>query len=71
MKTLLIEEQARALIRFAAVNGRTWKSKLRDCWMTGNYDCAMSGDAFWLHQVRNQFGPTWLVNFKLSQYQPK
>lgn len=56
-------EQLQALRCFAERNGRTWKSKLSQCWMTGQYpdNCDVSA----LLQVRNQFGPSWLVRFKL------
>lgn len=58
-------EQLNALCIFAASRGRTWKSKLNDCWMTGSYGFA--DDSMNLQQVRNSFGPSWLVKFRLPQ----
>ena len=59
-------QQTEALTRFANKNGRTWKRKLNDAWITGDYHLATSGDSGWLQQVRNQFGPSWLVRYKLE-----
>lgn len=61
----LSAEQLNALRCFAAQYGRRWKSELRDCWMTGNYpsDC----DSAALQNVRNAFGPSWLVRFRLPE----
>ena len=52
------QEQVDALREYAAENGRAWKSKLNHEWMTGQ----QSGI---LQQIRNQFGPSWLIRFKL------
>ena len=58
----------RSLKLFADANGRTWKSKLRDLWMNGQYwDAELGGaDSSHLQQIRNQFGPRWLVRFRFS-----
>jgi hypothetical protein len=63
------QEQLAALTRFATKYGRTWKSKLGDVWMDGNYHGTMfsGSDAYHLQQIRNQFGPSWLVNFRLPK----
>lgn len=53
-------EQLAALSAYAAEHGRTWKSQLNDDWMNGR----ASGP---LQQVRNQFGPSWLVRFRLPK----
>lgn len=53
------QTQIEALKAYAAKNGRTWKSKLLNDWMTGR----SSGE---LQHVRNCFGPTWLTKFKLA-----
>jgi len=58
------DEQKAALAKFAAANGRTWKQALGHCWMTGIY--SRSDDAGYLQQVRNQFGPSWLMRYKLT-----
>lgn len=65
-------EQLEALRTFAAANGRNWKSNLRQAWMTGIYDeYAGTGRRDLLQQVRNAFGPTWLVRFRLPDPQCK
>lgn len=60
-------EQMEALRAFASTHGRNWKSVLRDSWMSGIYptDC----DSASLQQVRNAFGPSWLVRFRLPDPQ--
>jgi len=61
-------KQIQALATFAAANGRTWKSALRHCWETGlygHYNGTERSDL--LQQVRNQFGPSWLVRFSLKK----
>ena len=60
-------EQFIALRTFADANGRSWKSKLNIAWSTGRYD-DFSGteDYSSLQQVRNTFGPSWLVKFSFS-----
>lgn len=57
-------EQLIALAAFATANGRTWKSALRHCWETGDYNGFEASN--FLQQLRNEFGPTWLVNHKLD-----
>lgn len=37
MKTLNIKDLAIALNAFRSIEGRKWKSKLRDAWATGNW----------------------------------
>lgn len=51
--------QLKALLDFARENGRGWKAKLDEVWMKA------SGGPL-LQQVRNQFGPSWLVAVKLA-----
>lgn len=59
-------DQLNALKMFAEANGRTWKSELRRLWANGAYNYAVLGgaDPALLQQVRNSFGPSWLVRFK-------
>jgi len=59
------QKQLAALQQFANTNGRTWKSALRHAWETGDYppDCYVEH----LQQVRNTFGPSWLVRFTLPR----
>jgi hypothetical protein len=61
-------EQIEALHRFAAANGRRWKSELSTVWMNGAYNYAVLGgaDPGLLQQIRNTFGPSWLVRFRLK-----
>lgn len=61
----LTTEQTIALIEWSKFCGRTWKSELRIAWMNGDYQgFANSGP---LQQIRNTFGPSWLVNLKLDK----
>lgn len=57
------QEQLAAIRQFARSMGRTWKAELREAWMSGNYP---DGDTALLQQIRNSFGPAWLVKFKLE-----
>ena len=57
MKHTPSTEQIAALRQYALDNGRYWKSQLNDDWMNGR----ASGE---LQQVRNEFGPSWLIKFK-------
>ncbi len=59
-------EQIAALKQFAKENGRYWKSALRESWMNGIY-CTQADTAA-LQQVRNSFGPSWLVRFNPKSY---
>lgn len=52
-------EQLAALRQYAGEHGRTWKSALLDDWANGR----TTGP---LHQVRNTFGPRWLMIFDLK-----
>jgi hypothetical protein len=65
-------EQLDALGNFAANEGRTWKAALRHAWETGDYPTG--SDSASLQQVRNAFGPGWLIGFKVrpvgSKYAP-
>ena len=57
--------QLQALKTFAAENGRSWKAALREAWLTGNYPAG--SDSASLQQVRNTFGPSWLVKFSIQE----
>jgi hypothetical protein len=54
------QEQLEALRSYANAHGRQWKSNLLSDWEHGR----TVGE---LQQVRNQFGPSWLVKFKLNR----
>ncbi len=59
--------EAQALRIFANANGRAWKSKLNIAWSTGRYDDYPGTGAYGaLQQVRNTFGPSWLVRFRFA-----
>lgn len=58
----LTTEQAEALKRFAAANGRYWKGELSTLWATGRD--ASQPDGALLRQIRNNLGPTWLYTQK-------
>lgn len=53
-------EQMKALREFAAKNGRNWKSELNRLWFSG-------GTYGYLQQIRNEFGPRWLMNLRLGK----
>jgi len=63
--TPLTAEQLSALQRFAARNGRTWKSALQRLWETGADD--RDPDGPFLRRIRSEFGPAWLTRFRLPQ----
>ena len=66
---MLSQEQIDALKEFAEANGRSWKSKLNHCWMTGLYRMYNgTGKSHVLQGIRNQFGPTWLSRFSLKGF---
>lgn len=54
-------EERAALIQFAEENGRTWKSKLRHAWETGQASAP-------LQSLRNAsyFGPRGLIRCRLT-----
>jgi hypothetical protein len=60
----LTAQQLAAVRQVAKYYGRTWKQSLREAWMTGQYGSYM--DAPVLQQIRNSFGPSWLVRFRLA-----
>jgi hypothetical protein len=63
----LSTEQLNALRTFANANGRNWKSSLNDAWSTGRYrNYNGTDDEGSLQQVRNTFGPSWLVKFSFD-----
>lgn len=58
-------EQLAALLSWARLNGRYWKSKLGDAWMKAGVN--VHGYNPYLQQVRNDFGPSWLQCVTLKQ----
>lgn len=61
-------EQIIALQRYALKYGRTWKSKLSAAWANGGDEREPDGGL--LRQVRNTFGPSWLMAFKFPEDLP-
>jgi hypothetical protein len=60
MKRELTPEQLTALQAYAASHGRTWKAQLNYEWQSGTAHGP-------LQQIRNSFGPSWLIRFKLPK----
>lgn len=68
MVRVLSAEQLRALQAFAKANGPRWRLALNDAWMTGRYDRYNgTDDEGSLQQIRNAFGPSWLVTFSFKK----
>jgi hypothetical protein len=59
------EKQINAVITWADRMGRFWRRELRGAWMDGNYQ-GNSDISHLLQQVRNEFGPEWLIKFSLK-----
>ncbi|TMV76758.1 hypothetical protein FGG78_27985 [Thioclava sp. BHET1] len=57
--TDLTPDQLSALRDFARKNGRQWKSRLQERWMTASAEPT-------LHQLRNTHGPSWLRGYRLD-----
>ena len=65
---MLTRDQLEALRTWAKHYGRTWKSSLRHAWFDGDYETFQySATSAYLQQVRNTFGPSWLVRFVLPK----
>jgi hypothetical protein len=60
----LTEAEVSSLERFAKLHGRCWKQELRLAWMNG---WGQGQNEPHLQQLRNEFGPTWLNNLRLSK----
>jgi hypothetical protein len=58
-----LAERVSAIRQWAKLHGRTWKSKLRDAWISGDYGDFEESNL--LQQIRNAYGPSWLDRFKL------
>jgi hypothetical protein len=75
-KLTLSPAQHEALVAFSMANGRDWKFKLNTAWMNGRYRDYPLGHRLTadereniyccLQQVRNTFGPSWLVKFHVG-----
>ena len=56
----LSAEQIDALRAYRDRHGRRWKSRLLAEWLSST-----GGEGPDLRQVRNTFGPSWLLNYRL------
>lgn len=54
--------QLQAIREYAARKGVIWKEHLLQAWMNGSD--ANEPDGHLLRQVRNEFGPVWLNQYK-------
>ncbi len=57
------EAQLEAIRAFAKRHGDDWKEVLNTAWVNGRD--TNEPDGHLLRQVRNNFGPSWLIKFKL------
>lgn len=55
-------EQIEALEAFKQSHGRLWKEKLNHAWQCGSDANEKNGHL--LRQIRNQYGPFWLINYR-------
>jgi len=59
----LTAQEMEALRAYASRNGRTWKHKLLDAWMTGAD--GREPESSRLRTIRNTIGPSGLLRIKL------
>lgn len=62
------EEQLAALATYAERAGDDWKTRLSSDWMRAGSTTVDISTYSLLHQVRNNFGPSWLHKFDLEPY---
>jgi hypothetical protein len=65
--SVVTEQQAAALVRFAEQYGRGWKDELHFQWMRSNYPLSPQEDRPLLQQVRNHLGGRWLLRTSLPK----
>lgn len=68
--TILTNDQREALKFFSEKNGQAWKDKLNIAWTSGSYKGLDNNQSALLQQVRNQYGPEWLVKLKTDELYP-
>ena len=55
-------EAIEVLRQVKIILGRNYKTAIRNAWMNGNYSAESLGQwSSQLQQIRNTFGPSWLV----------
>ena len=67
----LTREQMEALVAYRAWckgRGVEWRRQLADDWMRAGTD--WDGPYHLLHQIRNQQGPSWLVDVQIYEVEP-
>lgn len=64
--SMLTGDQMYAIQHWAHNNGRNWKQTLRFAWESGDYGTFTHASE--LQQIRNQYGPSWLVSFRLPKF---
>ena len=57
----LNDMQKDALLSFREKKGKQYKAILQSCWLKSSYPGMSSDHAAALQQIRNQFGPEWLI----------
>ena len=57
----LSDMQKDALLSFREQKGKQYKAYLQSCWLKSSYPGMSSDHAAALQQIRNQFGPGWLL----------
>lgn len=67
MKNMLTVEEEGAIKRFAANEGRRWKSILLDEWMRACAGLMDNPDQGTLQHIRNAYGPSWLASYRLPK----
>lgn len=69
MNRQLEADELKALQDFAAEYGREWKQYLQAAWLSHAYKGRHMGgrDTGVLRSIRNEFGPSWLCDFKLPK----
>lgn len=60
-------EQLAALDEFRKTHGQRWKHILSKCWINSAYGPTTNSGL--LQQLRNQFGPAWLVAYRRGDLQ--
>jgi len=60
------QEQLDAVNRYARQHGRYWKQALRLDWERAQYPSVddRTNDSAHLQELRNYFGPSWLIRFR-------